>query len=105
MRALRKEEPDERRGAERHGVFLRALSLFSPEAPERLLRCSVKDVSLTGARLRVPSRDIRGDVVTLIDSKAGTEQRARIVWRNDTEMGVMFEGPARPGRPRAVEAP
>ncbi len=63
----------------------------------------VKDISEGGARLRVRASDVEGDEVTLIDVKEGTERRARVVWRRDTEIGVEFTAPSRLGRPRSVE--
>ena len=92
-------QPAERRASERRSLLLRAGALLDGR-PERIMRCTIKDISDGGARLRVGAQEGVGDEVTLIDPKEGTERRARIVWRSEQEIGVAFSEPVRRGRPR-----
>jgi hypothetical protein len=100
----RKRDGAERRTSERRTQLLRIGALLDGR-PERILRCSIKDLSDGGARLRVPVAEVVGDDVTLIDPRDGTERRARIVWRSEHEVGIAFTGDVRLGRPRSVDQP
>jgi len=93
----------ENRASPRKKLFLREGSLVD-RRPERLLRCSIRDISEGGARVRLVFGDVVGDEVTLIDVKEGTERQARVVWRTRGELGLAFTGEARRGRPRSTEA-
>ena len=94
-------QPDERRTSERRTLLLRAGALLDGR-PERIMRCTIKDISDGGARLRVGAQDVIGDDITLIDPKEGTERKARVVWRSDQEIGVAFTEAVRRGRPRSA---
>ena len=95
----------ERRGSARKRLLLREGSLLEGR-PERLLRCTIKDISEGGARVRLQSRqEVAGDEVTLIDPTEGTERKARVVWQAKGEIGLAFVGEPRLGRPRGVEPP
>lgn len=96
---------DERRASPRRRMLLRDGSLLDGR-PDRILRCTIKDLSDGGARVRLTAAsEVVGEEVTLIDPKDGTERRARIAWRSDTELGLAFEGPGRRGRPMALQQP
>ena len=99
-----KQKLDERRASPRRRMLLRDASLLDGR-PDRILRCTIKDLSDGGARVRVGTVEVVGDEVTLIDPKDGTERRCRIAWRSDTELGLAFEGPVRRGRPRSMQPP
>jgi hypothetical protein len=51
-------------------------------------RCSMRDRSDTGARLRLPGGMLIPDTFWLIDLQAGTAAEAAIAWRAYPEIGV-----------------
>jgi hypothetical protein len=100
----RQSDPAEQRASKRRTLLLRLAAVLDGR-PERIVRCTIKDISEGGARLRVGAQESIGDEVTLIDPTDGTERRVRVVWRRGQELGVEFIGPSRLGRPRSVEQP
>ena len=61
--------------------------------------CTVRDISATGARLRVDNIVSIPDTFELIISVDGLEANCEVVWRNTNEVGVKFIG-----APRMVSA-
>ena len=61
----------------------------APEGDE--IACTVRDVSLTGARLRLAAGAILPDRVTLRVPIRGECRLGRIVWRDGDAVGVQFE--------------
>ena len=55
--------------------------------------CAVRDISETGARLRVDGN--APDTFLLIIELDGLEADCKIVWRKAPEIGVTFVGPVR----------
>lgn len=54
------------------------------------LSCSVRDMSSTGARLRVEGTMSAPDTFELIIQMDGLEASCEVVWRKDQEVGVRF---------------
>ena len=54
------------------------------------LDCVVKDLTETGARLRIPSALHVPDEFTLSITGDGTRRPAQVVWRKISEVGVRF---------------
>jgi hypothetical protein len=52
--------------------------------------CTIRDISRTGARLRVASGAAIPDRVTLIDLPHGRAYAGQVVWRWEDELGVSF---------------
>ena len=59
------------------------------------LPCMVRDVSATGARLRVDTSVSAPDTFELIIESDGLEASAEVVWRRANELGVRFIGAPR----------
>jgi hypothetical protein len=67
------------------------------------LACTVRDISATGARLRVDASQSVPDGFDLIIELDGLEAPCRVVWRHDKEIGVIFTSPPRTGAPRRAQ--
>jgi hypothetical protein len=59
------------------------------------LPCMVRDVSATGARLRVDTSVSAPDTFDLIIESDGLEASCEVVWRKANELGVRFIGAPR----------
>ena len=55
------------------------------------LPCTVRDISETGARLHVENGDHIPDVFRLNLEHEGFSIECIVVWRSETEVGVIFE--------------
>jgi hypothetical protein len=79
----------ENRASRRHVVMTRGIVHSGPD--QALQRCLVRNVSATGAKLRLPTTKDVPERFTLILSRDGTVKReCCIVWRSDQEVGVRF---------------
>ena len=79
----------ERRDEVRRRVCFAGLietAAFLPTLP-----CMVRDVSLTGARLKIDAAAILPDRVVLAVPLRGEQRRARVVWRQGEMAGLRFE--------------
>ncbi|HSM41682.1 MAG TPA: PilZ domain-containing protein [Afifellaceae bacterium] len=58
-------------------------------------RCAavVRDISETGARLRLTTNDTPPDHITIRVTGYDDTMKGKICWRNDGEVGVMFDEP------------
>lgn len=73
-----------RRNVQQFGMILNS----DGSAP---VRCTMVDVSASGARLRLNAASEVPDEFTLVLSKAGrVRRRCRIVWRREELMGIQF---------------
>ena len=79
----------ERRDESRRRVLLGGFIETAAFLPE--IACTVRDVSLTGARLRLACTAILPDRVTLRVPIRGESRLGRIVWRDGDAVGVQFE--------------
>lgn len=59
------------------------------------IECSVRDLSDTGVRLRAPGSINIPDTFELIIETDGFEADCQVVWRKDSDIGVMFLGAPR----------
>ena len=64
------------------------------------LPCIVRDLSQTGAHLRVEGTSNVPNTFELIIELDGLEAQCKVVWRKDNEIGVKFTWPPRMATPR-----
>ena len=63
---------------------------------QTVLRCIVRDISASGARVALDNAsELPGEVILVID-QAGRRYRARVAWRSETEAGLCFLGEVAP---------
>jgi hypothetical protein len=89
---------DEKRHTARRRVLKGGIVAFNDR--HSTLPCAVRDVSDTGARLRVDSSAAAPDTFVLIIEIDGFEAECRVVWRKAQELGVSFVSPPRKVAPR-----
>lgn len=90
---LVKEEPSDTRVSPRRRVLKAGIAAFNDR--HITVACSVRDVSATGARLRVDSSLTIPDTFELIIEVDGLEANCQVVWRNGNELGARFLGAPR----------
>ncbi len=90
----------ERRDVARRRVCLGGLIETAAFLPE--IACTIRNVSITGARIRIAEGSILPERVTLRVPIRGECREARIVWREGDAVGLHFESPSKP--PRSVRA-
>ena len=66
--------------------------------------CMVRDISATGARLRIEGSVTAPDTFELIVSLDGLEADCQIVWRRATDVGVRFLGAPRMVAPKRTQS-
>lgn len=84
----------ERRADTRRRVCLGGLieaAAFMPAIP-----CLVRDVSLTGARVRIDAGTILPEILILSVPSRAEQRRARLIWRERDQAGFRFEEGERP---------
>jgi hypothetical protein len=67
------------------------------------LPCMVRDVSATGARLRVDGTVSAPDTFVLIVESDGLEADCEVVWRKGNEIGVKYVGAPRQVAPKKTQ--
>lgn len=77
---------EDHRRAPRHKVLLGCMVAFNDLSIS--FRCSMRDRSETGARLRLPGGMLIPDAFWLIDLQGGKAAEATIAWRAYPEIGV-----------------
>ena len=95
----------EARGAPRRRTLKAGIMAFSGR--HCTLPCIVRDMSDSGARLRVEGAISPPDNFELIIDLDGFEASSVIVWRNQNEIGIRFAEPPRnvaPKRAQVVQA-
>lgn len=70
----------------RHPVSKAAV--ISHEA--RMVGCTVADISISGARLRVARSEVVPEQFELVTDLSDGPRRCRTIWRDDGEIGVEF---------------
>jgi PilZ domain-containing protein len=76
----------EKRNTERHEILKAGVISFQGSSIE----CTVRNISIGGAKLEVPSGVRIPDLFDLtIDAEEGTRQ-CDVVWRTDRQIGVSF---------------
>jgi hypothetical protein len=68
------------------------------------LSCVVRDISATGARVRVEGSVSAPDTFELLIDADGFEVNCQVVWRKDSEAGVRFLGAPRMVAPKRAQA-
>ncbi len=66
--------------------------------------CTVRDMSATGARLRVEGSVTAPDTFELLIALDGLEANCKVVWRRETEIGVRFVGAPRTVAPKRTQS-
>lgn len=62
-----------------------------------LLRCTVCDISDSGAKLNIAgAADLPGTFQLLLSGQGGIRRQCRVMWRRETQVGVRFEKAAAP---------
>jgi hypothetical protein len=79
---------DDRRDAHRSRVLLGGKLLYGDMAYS--LDCTIRDLSDSGARVRVAGDPHIGGPVWLINNRAGTAHRGSVLWRSSNELGLQF---------------
>jgi hypothetical protein len=89
---------DERRKSLRK-PFSHPASLLHPDG-KPICGCTLRDISETGARLRIGERVEAGNpqlpskFILAISKSGNVFRRCEVVWRNQNEIGVRFAGTA-----------
>jgi hypothetical protein len=81
------------RGAPRRKVLKAGIAASSNR--HLTVSCTVRDISATGARLRVDNLASIPDTFELIIAADGLEANCEVVWRKSNEVGVKFLGAPR----------
>jgi hypothetical protein len=79
-------QPEDHRKAPRRRVLLGCMVAYNDLSIS--FRCSMRDRSDTGVRLRLPGGMLIPDTFWLIDLQAGTTAQATVAWRAYPEIGV-----------------
>ena len=85
--AADKSSADHRRAA-RQRSFLGAKLVYGEGV--FTVDCVVRDVSPTGARIKVPEGQAVPDQVYLVEMRSGIAYEARVVWKRHPEIGLQF---------------
>lgn len=84
---------DERRIAARRRVLKGAKAIYGGYT--FMVDCTVRDVSESGARLRVMGSVTLPESFSLYSPETQTMRPVRVTWRKANEVGISFEGEAR----------
>jgi hypothetical protein len=76
------------RRAMRQRAFLGAKLVYGDGA--FTVDCVVRDVSLTGARIKLPEGQAVPDSVFLVEMRSGIAYEARVAWKRHPEIGLEF---------------
>jgi hypothetical protein len=66
--------------------------------------CMVRDMSATGARLRIEGSVMAPDTFELLIALDGLEANCQVVWRREADIGVKFIGAPRTVGPKRTQA-
>lgn len=67
------------------------------------LNCTVRDISATGAKLRVEGSVTAPDTFELLIPLDGMEANCEVVWRKEADIGVRFLGAPRTVAPKRAQ--
>jgi hypothetical protein len=99
--ALAKTEEGEARFALRKRVLKGAVAASNDR--RLTIPCTLKDISDTGARLKVSTSVTVPDTFELIIDIDGLEADCQVIWRSNSEIGVKFIGAPRKSAARRVQ--
>lgn len=94
---------EERRKFLRQKSFLRGCVYFNNG--DSSAECIVRDVSASGARLIMPDGVVIPDAVELYMPQTEKYARAQVLWRRDSELGLVFTTPLETEQPLHVNGP
>ncbi len=80
----------ERRRVRRSRVLLRGKLVFDDGALST--DCTVRDISVWGARVRLKTELVLRDTMYLIESQNCVAHEARMVWKKGCDLGLQFTG-------------
>ncbi len=92
---------EDKRGRLRKRVLKGGTIVFNNRAST--LSCTVRDMSDTGARLRVPKGQVVPSQFDLMVEVDGLEVPCTVAWRRGEEVGVSFDSPPTVGTPRRAQ--
>ena len=90
---LRKETPEDARMSPRRRVLKAGIAASNDR--HITVACTVRDISETGARLRVEGSLTIPDTFELIIDMDGLEANCEVMWRKGNEVGARFVGAPR----------
>lgn len=79
---------DENRREQRRRVLLTGQIVYS--ANEMTARCTIQDISRSGARIRLPADTLLSDPLYLINMSHGLAFKATVAWRRENRVGLIF---------------
>lgn len=92
---------DEKRRGPRRRVLKGAIVAYNDR--RSTISCSVRDISDTGARLRVDGSMHAPDTFLLIIELDGIEADCEVVWRKSPDLAVAFVSPPRKVSPKRAQ--
>jgi hypothetical protein len=92
---------DERRRLPRRRTLLSAAAVYGED--DAVVACTVRDKSLTGARLLLQAGGVVPDAFHLIELTTGELHAAKVVWRDSTFVGVTFSESCSLAAPKTPE--
>jgi hypothetical protein len=98
--AVARTEEDQRR-APRRRVLKAGIVAYNDR--HSTLPCSVRDLSATGARVRVEGSISAPDTFELLIPIDGLEANCQVVWRSDADVGVRFLAAPRVVAPKRTQ--
>jgi hypothetical protein len=81
--------PRQRRGVRRPRVLLGGKLVFGRS--EYTADCTIRDLTETGARVRLSSAVMVHDPIWLLNFSTGIAYKARVAWRSPREFGLTFD--------------
>lgn len=91
----------DKRGAPRKRILKGATIAFNNRSST--LSCAVRDISDTGARLRVLKGQAVPSRFDLLVEVDGLEVPCTVAWRRGEDIGVTFDSPPTKGRPMRMQ--
>jgi hypothetical protein len=88
----------ERRGSPRRRVLKGAIIAYGDR--KITLPCTVRNLSATGARVRIEASVSAPDSFILFIEMDGIEVDCEVIHRSDKDLGVKFVSPKRPVKPK-----
>lgn len=95
------QKPDDARVAPRRRMLKSGKIAYSDR--HVTIGCIVRDISATGARLRVEGSVHAPDSFELLIPLDGLEAQCEVVWRREADVGVRFIGAARTVAPKRAQ--
>jgi hypothetical protein len=84
----------DKRGAPRRRTHLRSGQVLTATG-SFVANCLMRDLSATGARLKLLTDAIIPPQVRYLDENTSTVREAKVVWRKGPEIGILFTSSAR----------